>query len=875
MKGARGAPGDSRGWARDRLVRALRIATLLALCLPAPPAEGTGDALSLLSRLEVAWRSRDLATYLSLWDLSGAEARQEERAFAEGHFAAEETEIRIQRPPSLPAGVTRFRVSVDIFSITEPRGRVEQWLFTLEKDPFGWTLNEREPAGHIDGLVHLSMDPAGFRAEGLTLVFEDFRLEMKEGTLFTSPPLLGPTALVFVGTATVRFRPRPPTEQEQLRQFCGRRELVEPVSAAFVRIHPADLHRVLLPTRLTPDPDSHKRLKAAQAFYRDHASRAFVLDMGAPRAPWWLLPSLGDSSITFRTAKRGTLSFTVSGTEPEGLMLFDRAKRRHICLYAAQGASTRYDEDQGRAADVLHHDLRVRFDPGRGSIEGEDTLRIRMLEASGTIRIKLDDALRVESITSREGGSHLFFRVRNQDSVMVSLGALSTTVGEILLTVRYAGALSPDPIEREGEVLLTGSGSEAQPGGEEEVLIEKVLVYTNRDAWYPQLESDDYALATLRFDLPLDHTAVTGGVRTDARIEGDRKLVEYRQDLPGKYITAVVGRLVDAGAHRERSPALQAFAVSRLRKEAADTLVQASEILRFYAREFGPCPYGNLNLVMIEGVTPGGHSPPGMILVSRRPVLLRGSLRDDPANFPDAPGFFLAHELAHQWWGHGVAGENYHERWLSEAVAQYAAALWVRHSQGEGTFRDMLRQMARWALKENDQGPISLGYRLGHIKAQPQTFRAIVYDKGAYVLHMLRAIVGEEAFRTALTSFQSRHRFQKAGTQDLRESLEAASGKDLAAYFDAWVFGTAVPLIRLSHRDAPAGAGHNVVVELSADRLPGPVPLEVSFTLASGTELRRIMLAPSGGSFSFELPEKPRKVEVNADRGLLAMVEQG
>jgi aminopeptidase N len=254
--------------------------------------------------------------------------------------------------------------------------------------------------------------------------------------------------------------------------------------------------------------------------------------------------------------------------------------------------------------------------------------------------------------------------------------------------------------------------------------------------------------------------------------------------------------------------------------------------------------------------------------------LLRGQLRDDPANFDDVPNFFLAHELAHQWWGHGVAGQNYHERWLSEAFAQYAAALRVQHSQGEEAFRRLLGRMAEWALRRNDEGPISLGYRLGHLKGDRQTFRAVVYNKGALVLHMLRGIVGEDAFRRALTALQAEYRFRKIGTDDLRAALENASGKSLSAYLDAWVSGTALPTLLVSRHNEPGGSLHRTRVEVKALDLPGPVPLELALAHKGGREIRRVMLDPAGGVWTLETPGPPGKLEVNGDRGLLARIRK-
>jgi aminopeptidase N len=261
-----------------------------------------------------------------------------------------------------------------------------------------------------------------------------------------------------------------------------------------------------------------------------------------------------------------------------------------------------------------------------------------------------------------------------------------------------------------------------------------------------------------------------------------------------------------------------------------------------------------------------------MIVLSLRPPLIRRSLRDDPASFWDIPGFFLAHEIAHQWWGHGVAGENYRERWLSEGAAQYAAALWVRHDLGEAVFRGVLRRMTQWALRETDEGPLNLGHRLGHVKGDAQIYRAVVYDKGAYVLHMLRQVVGDQAFRAGLMAFQSEHRFAKAGTRNLQEVLQRASGRDLSAYFREWVYGTRLPQLRLAHRTEAGASGFRTTVDVRATDLPGAVPLEIAVVYGSGRETRIVSLEPGGGLFTVETPGRPRRVELNADRDLLLTV---
>jgi aminopeptidase N len=263
-----------------------------------------------------------------------------------------------------------------------------------------------------------------------------------------------------------------------------------------------------------------------------------------------------------------------------------------------------------------------------------------------------------------------------------------------------------------------------------------------------------------------------------------------------------------------------------------------------------------------------------MVLIQVQPLLFRSSVRSDPGDFSDVEGFFLAHELAHQWWGHGVAAQNYHERWLSEGMAQYAAARWAHRFHGADTFRKILRRMASWARKLADKGPISLGHRLGLVENNPQVFRAIAYNKGAYVLHMLRGIVGDDAFRKALTSLQERHRFQKIGTSELKEALETASGQDLAPYFEDWVYGTSIATLKWSSRTTRDVSGYRTEVRVRAKGLPAPVPLELTVVFSRELHREKVMLQPSGGRFTLRTRERPRRIQVNEDLGLLADVDE-
>ncbi len=853
-----------------RLARHFRALTVALLCLqPAAPA-AEDDLGSFLDRLEAAWKARAVSAYVALWDAS-PDVLESEAENARSFFSGDETQLTLQRSNPVP-GARTGEVHAEVFFAQEPRARVADWRLSLARRERGWAIVGRDELGAVDGLVHLSLDPGGFKADGLAIKLEDFEIKFHQGTLFLSPPALGPTLLIFAGDGEVRFRPQPAAEREQLRQFCGSEELHDRVSTVFVRIHPSDLHQVLFPVRLEPDPDAPRRLPVAQRVFREQSQKTYVLDASLPRSPWWLMPGVNDASVTFEAGGRRTLTYNFSSGDPEDITFFDRQRRIQICSYPSGGRLPRYSEDDARTLDILSHDLRVRFQPEVFGISGEDTLRIRLLAAVSTVRLRLHDSLRVLAVTSPEGGNHLFFRVRDQSSLVVALGPLSGRVGDITLRVRYAGSHDPAPIEHELLQLVSGQPTR----DDDELFVERVPVYTNRTAWYPRGDNDDYAKARLRLEGPPGILPLSGGELVASGTGERGTFAEYRLEQPAKYLTAAVGRFSDLGMRQEGELALRGFGLPRTRAAAQDFMLDAEKIFEHFRERFGPCPYPFVNLGVTEWKTPGGHSPPGLILLQIRPPLLSNrALPEDPANFSDIPGFFLAHELAHQWWGQGVAPANYRERWLSEAWAQYAAALWVQKSRGEGTFRDMLDRFGRWALRYTSSGPIHLGHRLGHVKGNAQVFRAVVYDKGAYVLHMLRGIVGDEAFFRGVREFQHKFLFSKAGSEDFREALESASGQDLRPFFEEWIYGTSIPRLRYAWRtETPKGGRARTAVRIETQDLPGEVPLAITLVTDERRDTRTVRLPARGGSFAFDSPSPTRRVELNSDRALLVRVER-
>jgi aminopeptidase N len=222
-----------------------------------------------------------------------------------------------------------------------------------------------------------------------------------------------------------------------------------------------------------------------------------------------------------------------------------------------------------------------------------------------------------------------------------------------------------------------------------------------------------------------------------------------------------------------------------------------------------------------------------------------------------------------------VGWRNYHEQWLSEGFAQYFAALYAEQARGPDAFGSVLRQLRKWAVDRSDQGPVYLGYRLGHIRNEGRVYRALVYNKGAAVLHMLRRLVGDEDFFKGLRRFYADWRYRKAGTDDFRMAMEAESGRSLERFFERWIYGSTLPSMKMSTRVENGSEGPHLLVrvEQEGEIFDLPLPLTLDFT---DRPSQNVIVAVTDRVAEARIPlaGNLRSVDFNRDDGALVEIDR-
>jgi hypothetical protein len=272
----------------------------------------------------------------------------------------------------------------------------------------------------------------------------------------------------------------------------------------------------------------------------------------------------------------------------------------------------------------------------------------------------------------------------------------------------------------------------------------------------------------------------------------------------------------------------------------------ASEVdgaFEFMAANFGPAPVRTLTVSPIPGTF--GQGFPGLVYLSTvsylrpeaRPAYSKGAVQE--TFFSD---ILLAHEVAHQWWGNVVAPAGDPDTWLMEALANYSALLYLEKRKGPKALEDVLAEYRKRLLSQASEGrtlesmgPIIWGLRLSSSLA-PGAWRTITYEKGSWVMHMLRGRLGDQRFLAMLGEMLKRYRQSTLTTAEFRAlaaqfSPPGSPDPNLETFFENWVYSTGIPELKLNsvlQGKAPA-LKLNITVQQSGvdDSFSVFVPVEV------------------------------------------------
>jgi aminopeptidase N len=208
---------------------------------------------------------------------------------------------------------------------------------------------------------------------------------------------------------------------------------------------------------------------------------------------------------------------------------------------------------------------------------------------------------------------------------------------------------------------------------------------------------------------------------------------------------------------------------------------------------------------------------------------------------PNGTVSLIAHEIAHQWFGDSVTESTWADLWLSEGFATYFAGLFVERYEGPEAFRDYMKQSAQTVFEYEKKSRTPIFDR--DTENLMNLLNPNNYQKGAWVLHMLRSSLGDEVFFRGIRDYYHAHEDRTASTEDLRAALEKASGKDLKGFFQRWVYGVGHPKYHVSIDLQEQGQLRVILRQVQpGDAFSDPIPIVV----ATADGKQSLVLDPNG-----------------------------
>lgn len=520
-----------------------------------------------------------------------------------------------------------------------------------------------------------------------------------------------------------------------------------------------------------------------------------------------------------------------------------------VALAVAALAAGAVDTYPRQPIDVEHYRFALTLADSTDRIVGVATVRVRLLRAE--IRAVILDlatatparqgrGMRVSGVTGRgvTGRGVTLAFAHTADRLTITLDRPSAAGEVVELVVRYEG------IPADGlEITQTKYGdrtffSDDWPDKARQ--------------WLPTVDHiADKATMEMDIVAPAHYQVISNGRRVEETdLPGNTRRTVWRESVPiapWLYTLGVARFAVQEVGEYDGKP-IQTWVLAQDRDAGFfDFAVPTRDALAFYSERVGPYSYEKLANVQ-SNIGGGGMESASAIMYGPASVTGTRSVRWRNV---------VIHEIAHQWFGNAVTESDWNDVWLSEGFATYFTLLFIEHAYGRDEFAQGLRDSRRTVLEFYAKTP---DYRVVHenLADMSQVTTGMTYQKGSWVLHMLRQKVGDDRFWTGIRDYYARFKDANASTTDFRLAMERASGQDLTAFFQQWLYRGGVPRVDGSWTwDA---ATKQVVVELTQSQPGDPfqLPVEIGITDAGGkVRVERAELTARSGRFTFASEKEP------------------
>jgi Tfp pilus assembly protein PilF len=501
--------------------------------------------------------------------------------------------------------------------------------------------------------------------------------------------------------------------------------------------------------------------------------------------------------------------------------------------------------DRRAQIDVDHYTIDAQINPDTQTLTARAAIRFVPLDDRTTsLTFELNNALTISRIVDDKGQTLQSSRNASENTVRVTLPNGLPKGQPAVITFNYDGRLT---------------GSEESPiYGIKFAAIQNdyaFLLYPAR--WFPVSGyTVDRFTATMNVTVPAGFKVVgSGSDSVKPAPAGNTYTFEFtKPSFPGD-IAVVKGDGV--------KNATDGIATTLYFRGAEASMANAygaatAQLMNYFTGIYGLAPYANMSVIETADGSPNGYAAPGLIFISPRAIG-----KDFNANV-------MANQVARQWWEVEVSPVNRNHMWLENGMALYSEALWTEHEKGASAIDQRIKDLSITALTV-DNVPLIQTARLEDYSPE---YWALSADKGAVVVQMLRATMGDDKFFQTLKNFLRDEAWKSVTTEDFRKSAEAVMGQEMRYFFLQWVESNGAPEFKLEYTIFRTTKGFRVQGKITQDLDTFRMPVDLHIETEGNPEDKRVEVMGTSSEFSVDTFGKPKKITIDPSNKVLRMSPQ-
>ncbi len=375
--------------------------------------------------------------------------------------------------------------------------------------------------------------------------------------------------------------------------------------------------------------------------------------------------------------------------------------------------------------------------------------------------------------------------------------------------------------------------------------------------WLPCVDHP-YDKATLEFKItaPSHYDVVATGKKiNEDDLSDGYKMTHYHEPAPVamKVVTIGVTRFATKLLGSVGEIPVTAWVYPENKDEGFSDYAVAVDVMQYFVENIGPYPYAKLANMQAKTQW-GGLENAGTIAYFENSVTGENKVEG-----------LIAHEIAHQWFGNSATENSWNHVWLSEGFATYFAILYLENAYGDLKRKEELEKDRTQVIEYYKTTPSAVVDN--SIKDPMKVLSTNTYQKGGWVLNMLRRRLGDETFWKGIRQYYATYENSNAMTDDFRKAMETASGHDLEIFFQQWIHTKGYPELLWNWKYENKKL--LVSVEQKQKHHTFIFPLEIGIKTNAATQIQKVQVKNNSETFELSVETRPDEVVLDPEAWLL------